>query len=878
MAKPILKLFHGGSNQFPMGDIPKGKSGRQENGPGVYLTTSLADGVKYAKGGGRVLHEVAVHVDHWASDTAIPMRQVERFLRSLPPRHRDGTYANDVHNTFQRAGWGKILDRLDPSLPHSEHLPAVALINLASAAENFTPGDYEKLRKFLVDSGIHGDYSETTGGGLPSRRDWVTVFTTDAIIVSRPIKPSGYDSTFQHDGVYEATLNDMLDNQRDLTVLQDRVDPFVRQHLGRRYSPMDFEARKERSTGLRELMAELRSKLGATEAQAVQRALQDEEWIKSGVHPIPQISRSDLTPALKDHQREVELSIQEFGGKAKQQFFALFHTAERLGFSIAATLDTEAEPPADAPERTFELFDSTGHRTGIAFTLDTDGSFTEATFQDDRFDTAAINANTQSMSDFVKGPLKAFARSQRADLQSLDRSPLAIHSWGVAGEPDMAGITAFDGQRMIGSLAFSEDRLAGLPVDDVLQGAKDLGGLMAIQRENLITGELVADIAADEGIVPRSVFIENLAHLGGTPAPTTNRIGEAQLAVPTDDGDAFVIGTVSSTQEAGRLAFILEVARSYSQASVEQLNGRGVYEVNPEHVQKMGVFERLIHRANEGTLPIKVAEHLGTLNRVSSLHDQKILAEVGPGNGSEPPAITLRVLNQGQTSKATQRMTIEEQPRLETIDLHGHKLQAIDATDTLHHRSAINDTIRQNLSERIDRFTPTLSSQADRIEVEGEEHDVGQLAKAIAMTRSQQLPDKAMQIYLNTAPLGKVLNAGGFENISEWCGETRVVGMVLDNRGIVPPEPGQSPDLWCVALAEERHHHWSDGWAYVGESPEEAENVRQALEHVYSSSLAAESKGVRAAVREQSRIGELFPSKPPMPKPGPKNDFNPSMK
>lgn len=159
-------FYHGARAWNGPPEVQRGRKGRTEHGPGIYLTTSYATAAKYAKGGGTV-KRVSVDTNlGWLDDVRIPLADTIAFVRDTPRMRKKAEIIADLKRNADRLGVGVV--------------GAYVLRNLAVNYDALVGDVAPAMAAFFVRHGADADVVETSSEG--AQEDWLVLFNPAKIV------------------------------------------------------------------------------------------------------------------------------------------------------------------------------------------------------------------------------------------------------------------------------------------------------------------------------------------------------------------------------------------------------------------------------------------------------------------------------------------------------------------------------------------------------------------------------------------------------------------------------------------------------------------------------------------------------------------------
>lgn len=159
LARPTIRLYHGGSQWKGPPEVRPPKKGRAEHGAGIYLTTSLDTARKYAAG-----NKIVTAVDlslpiRLANGSFVSYRTATNFAYSLPAK--------------QRKLVSEAIARVRQKMPAA--MPADSLVAIAVNSDASHGAHGNELTRILVANGVDALLVNFAS------EDWLVLFNASAI-------------------------------------------------------------------------------------------------------------------------------------------------------------------------------------------------------------------------------------------------------------------------------------------------------------------------------------------------------------------------------------------------------------------------------------------------------------------------------------------------------------------------------------------------------------------------------------------------------------------------------------------------------------------------------------------------------------------------
>lgn len=160
-----IELYHGSRKWEGPPEVRPGKKGRSENGPGIYMTTSLATARSYAKGGGRVIRFVInadMRLIGMDRELKINIDDALEFLKTIPRLKKRKEIVGELKRFSEQIGQRDVFAQLLGNL----------MVNRDALTGDVAPA----VAKFYVSQGIDGE--------VMSRGDeeWLVLYNPEKIV------------------------------------------------------------------------------------------------------------------------------------------------------------------------------------------------------------------------------------------------------------------------------------------------------------------------------------------------------------------------------------------------------------------------------------------------------------------------------------------------------------------------------------------------------------------------------------------------------------------------------------------------------------------------------------------------------------------------
>lgn len=163
-----IQMWHGAMRWEPPFEVRAPKGGQAEHGAGLYLCCHRLTAVKYAKGGGNLVHVVVDTKVRWLEDISVSADVLLDAARRIPRlRQRD-----NIMRDIERAG-----------LRRDGTLGLNVLANLAVNYDAMVGQPAVDISKFMVEHGADASLYER-----PSGDDWVVVFNPETLLRARVVR------------------------------------------------------------------------------------------------------------------------------------------------------------------------------------------------------------------------------------------------------------------------------------------------------------------------------------------------------------------------------------------------------------------------------------------------------------------------------------------------------------------------------------------------------------------------------------------------------------------------------------------------------------------------------------------------------------------
>lgn len=153
-----ITLYHGSRRWNGPPQVQRGRDGRTEHGPGIYLTTSYERARRYGKPRKVILDEDLAMLE----GAEAPIAEILAYAKTMRAKTR---MLEDLQRSAQRLG-------------PRERMPVSYLVNLAVNNDALTGAESQKLAAWLVSKGIDASLVEMSG----SPEDWLVVFNPEKIL------------------------------------------------------------------------------------------------------------------------------------------------------------------------------------------------------------------------------------------------------------------------------------------------------------------------------------------------------------------------------------------------------------------------------------------------------------------------------------------------------------------------------------------------------------------------------------------------------------------------------------------------------------------------------------------------------------------------
>ena len=163
-----IQMWHGAMRWEPPFEVRPPKGGQAEHGAGLYLCCHRLTAIKYAKGGGNLVHAVVDEKVRWLEDISVPADVLLDAARRIPRLRQRHNIMSDI----ERAG-----------LRRDGTLGLNVLANLAVNYDAMVGQPAVDITKFMVEQGADASLYERPPGD-----DWVVIFNTQALLRARVVR------------------------------------------------------------------------------------------------------------------------------------------------------------------------------------------------------------------------------------------------------------------------------------------------------------------------------------------------------------------------------------------------------------------------------------------------------------------------------------------------------------------------------------------------------------------------------------------------------------------------------------------------------------------------------------------------------------------
>ena len=163
-----IQMWHGAMRWEPPFEVRAPKGGQAEHGAGLYLCCHRLTAIRYAKGGGNLVHAVVDEKVRWLEDISVPADVLLDAARRIPRLRQRHNIMSDI----ERAG-----------LRRDGTLGLNVLANLAVNYDAMVGQPAVDITRFMVEQGADASLYER-----PSGDDWVVVFNPNALLRTRVVR------------------------------------------------------------------------------------------------------------------------------------------------------------------------------------------------------------------------------------------------------------------------------------------------------------------------------------------------------------------------------------------------------------------------------------------------------------------------------------------------------------------------------------------------------------------------------------------------------------------------------------------------------------------------------------------------------------------